>query len=62
MSPVYPTRSFLVWAVASALSTLGFNVDASSVPVVTEHQYKSIFNNEVDMRVYFVGASVGKTD
>ena len=64
-SKVYPTRSFLVWAIAFILADLGFVIEASTTAITTVEQY-SAFVEKNDSppapTVYFVGASVGRTD
>jgi hypothetical protein len=61
----YPTRSFLVWALAEILSSLGFDIQVSKIPVQTVETYSAIFvdNGTTDqMMVHFVTATVGRTD
>lgn len=62
---LYPTRSFLVWALAEVLSCLGFDMHVEKIPVLTVEHYAAVFDKAADiheMRVFFVPINVGKTD
>ena len=62
---VYPTRSFLVWAIAFVISDLGFDIEVSPTAITTAEQYHAFVKNNHSLSaptVYFVGASVGPTD
>jgi hypothetical protein len=62
---LYPTRSFLVWALAEVLSCLGFEMHVSKIAVQTAEQYSAIFDKAAhvhEMGVFFVPVNVGKTD
>lgn len=62
---VYPTRSFLVWAIAFVLADLGFEIEVSTTAITTIEHYAAFVENNTSLSaptVYFVGASVGPTD
>ncbi|KAF2272909.1 uncharacterized protein EI97DRAFT_461529 [Westerdykella ornata] len=62
---LYPTRSFLVWALAEVLSILGFELHVSKIVITSPEQYLATFerdNNIDEMGIYFVPVSVGRTD
>lgn len=62
---VYPTRSFLVWAIAFILEDLGFEIEVSRTVITTKQQYVAFVEKNISASaptVYFVATSVGPTD